>query len=121
MGLDTERHTELAPFYAALLGSEVVNGEPYDASGQVPTIWWQEPSDDGVALPDPAVEQRWHFDVWVPIEEGEARVQAAIAAGGRLVSAAAAPSFWVLEDAEGNRSCVCTVANRGWGGDEVVG
>lgn len=112
LGLDTAAGERHAAFYAALLGGEVENGETVDPSGQVPTIWWQEPSQDGPSLPEPDVEQRWHFDVWVPIDEGERRVQAAIDAGGRLVSDAAAPSYWVLEDAEGNRSCVCTVASR---------
>lgn len=116
-GLDTTNGAAHAEFYAALLGSEVTNGEPVDASGQVPTLWWQEPSDDGPELPAPDVEQRWHFDVWVPVDEGQRRVDAALAAGGTLVSDAAAPSYWVLADADGNRSCVCTVANRGWGGD----
>ena len=31
-----------------------------------------------------------------------------IAAGGTLVSDAAAPAFWVLADPEGNEACVCT-------------
>lgn len=118
IGLDTARSGEHAPFYAALLGGEVRHGEPVDPSGQVPTIWWQEPHEDGPALPAQDFEQRWHFDVWVPIDEGQRRVDAAIAAGGRLISDESAPSYWVLEDSEGNRSCVCTVANRGWGGEE---
>lgn len=118
IGLDTAKGEQHAAYYAALLGSDVENGEPVDASGQVPTVWWQEPGDRGEsALPDQEHEQRWHFDVWVPVDEGERRVQAALDAGGRLVSDAQAPSFWVLEDSEGNRSCVCTVANRGWGGE----
>jgi len=112
LGLDTGRGDELAPFYAALLGGTVEDGEPVDPSGQVPTVWWQEPSDDGPALPDQDFEQRWHFDVWVPVDEGERRVQAALDAGGTLVSDAAAPSYWVLADAEGNRSCICTNADR---------
>jgi 4a-hydroxytetrahydrobiopterin dehydratase len=119
VGLDTSRAQApaLAPFYAALLGGEVVGGEPVDPSGQVPTVWWQTPGDgdgpdDGVALPEPAVPQRWHLDVWVAADEGERRLQAALDAGGRLVSDAEAPSFWVLEDADGNRSCICTPADR---------
>lgn len=112
LGLDTARGPELGPFYAALLGGEVRGGEPVDPSGQVPTVWWQEPSEDGPGLPDRDLEQRWHLDVWVPADEGPRRVEAAVAAGGTLVSDAAAPSYWVLEDAEGNRSCVCTVADR---------
>ena len=44
----------------------------------------------------------------VPIEQAQARIEAALAAGGTLVSDAAAPAFWVLADAEGNMACVCT-------------
>ena len=33
---------------------------------------------------------------------------AVLAAGGRLVDDSRAPAFWVLEDADGNRSCICT-------------
>ena len=113
LGLDTASGVELAPFYAALLGGEVKRGETVDSSGQVPTVWWQEPDDDGPALPETDVPQRWHFDVWVPMDEGERRLQAVLDAGGSLVSDAAAPSYWVIADAEGNRSCICTVANRG--------
>ena len=116
LGLDTSASEKLAPFYAALLGGEVQDGEPVDPSGQVPTVWWQEPHGgqdfEGPGLPAQEFEQRWHFDVWVPIDEGERRVQAALDAGGTLVSDAAAPAYWVLADADGNRSCVCTASER---------
>lgn len=113
LGLDTAAGEQLGPFYAALLGGEVDNGEPVDPSGQVPTVWWQEPRDDDeYVLPEQSFPQRWHFDVWVPHDEGEKRLQAVLDAGGRLVSDAAAPSYWVIEDAEGNRSCICTTAGR---------
>ena len=115
-GLDTAAGERLAPFYASLLGGEVGgHGEPVDPSGQVPGLWFQgpsEPSEDDPALPEQDHEQRWHFDVWVPEDEGERRVQAALAAGGRLVSDRFAPSYWVLEDADGNRHCVCTRSGR---------
>jgi 4a-hydroxytetrahydrobiopterin dehydratase len=115
-GLDTAAGERLSPFYAALLGGKVSDhGEPVDPSGQVPGLWFQEPSEpteDDPALPDQDHEQRWHFDVWVPEDEGERRVQAAVEAGGRLVSDRFAPSYWVLEDADGNRHCVCTRAGR---------
>jgi 4a-hydroxytetrahydrobiopterin dehydratase len=113
LGLDTALGPQLAPFYAALLGSRVEDGEPVDATGQVPTVWWQEPDGDETwALPDQPFEQRWHFDVWVAHDEGERRLQAVLDAGGRLVSDRAAPSYWVVEDADGNRSCICTPAGR---------
>ena len=113
LGLDTPAGERLAPFYAALLGGVVDHGEPVDPSGQVPTVWWQEPDgDEEWALPAQDFEQRWHFDVWVPYDEGERRLQAVLAAGGRLVSDRAAPMYWVVEDAEGNRSCICTPEGR---------
>ena len=110
--LDTGDGKRLAPFYAALLGGEVRHDEPVDASGQVPTVWFQEPGSGGPELPPTDPEQRWHLDVWVPHDQGEQRVQAALDAGGRLVSDAAAPSYWVLEDPDGNRSCICTRLGR---------
>ena len=55
---------------------------------------------------------RIHFDISVPDDEAEARVAAAIEAGGRLVSSERARSFWVLADVEGNEVCVCTWQDR---------
>lgn len=113
IGLDTDRGEEHAPYYAALLGAELSPaGEPVDSSGQVPTVWWQGSDRGGDPLPEQDHEQRWHLDVWVPHDEGERRVAAVLEAGGRLVSDTKAPSFWVVEDAEGNRSCICTPAGR---------
>ena len=55
---------------------------------------------------------RIHVDVWVPHDQAEARVAAAIAAGGHLVTDEHAPSWWVLADAEGNEACVATWTSR---------
>lgn len=113
LGLDTASGSQLGPFYAALLGGKVQDGEPVDASGQVPTVWWQAPDGDQTwALPEQPFGQRWHFDVWVGHDEGERRLQAVLDAGGRLVSDRAAPAYWVVEDADGNRCCICTPAGR---------
>lgn len=49
---------------------------------------------------------RVHVDVWVPYDQAEARIAAALAAGGRLVDDTDAPSNWVLADPEGNEACV---------------
>lgn len=56
---------------------------------------------------------RIHVDVWVPHDQAAARVEAAIAAGGRLVTDAYAPGWWVLADAEGNEACVATCVSTG--------
>ena len=113
-GLDTSAPEGLGAFYAALLGGEVKNGEPVDPSGQVPGLWFQGPGDEGEVphLLEQDHEQRWHFDVWVPHDEGERRLRAVLDAGGTLVSDAEAPSFWVVADSDGNRSCICTRLDR---------
>lgn len=49
---------------------------------------------------------RIHVDVWVPYDEADARIAAALAAGGRIVNDADAPSNVVLADPEGNEVCV---------------
>lgn len=113
LGLDTEGGTNAsAAYYAALLDGEAPNGEPVDPSGQVPNMWFQGANEGGPELPEQDPPQRWHLDVWVPEDDAEARVQRALDAGGTLVSDKAAPSFWVLADADGNRSCICSTAGR---------
>jgi 4a-hydroxytetrahydrobiopterin dehydratase len=55
---------------------------------------------------------RIHIDVFVPHDQAEARVAAAIAAGGRLVSDEHPPKWWTLADAEGNEADVATTFTR---------
>ena len=73
-----------------------------DPAGIGPSIWFQQ-----MDAPRPQ-RNRIHFDVIVGHDQAEARVAAAIAAGGHLVSDERAPAFWVLADGEGNEVCVCT-------------
>jgi 4a-hydroxytetrahydrobiopterin dehydratase len=85
----------------SLKGNDVI-----DPSGQVPLLWFQDT--DAHETP----RQRFHIDLWVPHDVGEARIAAAVAAGGRVVDDSEAPSFVVLADPEGNKACVCTCLNR---------
>ena len=55
---------------------------------------------------------RIHLDVFVPHDQAEARIAAALDAGGRLVSDAHAPAWWTLADAEGNEADVATWMGR---------
>jgi 4a-hydroxytetrahydrobiopterin dehydratase len=48
----------------------------------------------------------------VPHDEADRRIEDALAAGGRLVSAARAPAYWVLADVEGNEACITTWQGR---------
>jgi 4a-hydroxytetrahydrobiopterin dehydratase len=77
-----------------------------DPVRQGPAIWFQQ-------MDEPRRQRnRIHLDLTVPHEEADARVQAALAAGGVLVSDAAARSFWILADVEGNEVCICTWQDR---------
>ncbi len=102
--IDTVDRRAICPFWEAALG---VAADPegwalVDPSGQLPVLWFQ-PTDE----PRPQ-RNRIHLDLYVPAELAEARVAAALAAGGRLVSERFAPSWWILADAEGNELCICT-------------
>jgi 4a-hydroxytetrahydrobiopterin dehydratase len=48
----------------------------------------------------------------VPHEQAEARIAAALAAGGRMVRDQFAPAWWALVDAAGNEADIATVMSR---------
>jgi 4a-hydroxytetrahydrobiopterin dehydratase len=91
--------------YADEPGSEL-NAALIDPAGRAPAIWFQQ-----MDSPRPQ-RNRIHLDVDVPHGAAKERIDAAIAAGGRLLSDAEAPAFWVLADPEGNEACICTWQGR---------
>ncbi|GHJ13223.1 MULTISPECIES: 4a-hydroxytetrahydrobiopterin dehydratase [unclassified Micromonospora] len=106
--LDSPEHAAVAPFWRAVLAWEPsgdATNEVRDPAGALPTIWFQA---SGREEP----RQRWHPDVWVDPAAVAARIEAALAAGGTLVSDAEAPNFWMLADPDGNRVCLCTWQGR---------
>jgi 4a-hydroxytetrahydrobiopterin dehydratase len=109
LGLDTADDGRLGPFWAAVLTGDagaVVHDTVFDPTGQLPSMWFQ-----GTEPHEPP-RQRWHLDVWVAPEAAEARIAAAVAAGGTVVDDSEAPSFTVLADPDGNKVCVCTYLDR---------
>ena len=92
----------ILPFWKAVLGLDEVDGELNDSLARQPVVCFQH-----LQEPRPG-HGRIHVDVWVPHDQAEARVSAALAAGGRLVSDEPAPSWWILADPDGNEACVAT-------------
>ena len=96
---------EVKPFWQAVLAmTDSAPEELTDSEGDNPTIWFQE------AAPD--TDQRWHIDLRVPPEVALERIDAALAAGGTIVSTDEAPRFTVLADSQGNKICICTHVGR---------
>lgn len=103
----------IRPFWQAVTGYideaapvDLPEGALCDPLRRGPTIWFQQ-----MDAPRPQ-RNRIHIDVDVAPEAAQPRIDAALAAGGTLVSADAAPAFWVLADPEGNEVCVCTWQGR---------
>ncbi len=98
---------EVMPFWRALLGYRAMGDEDLvDPHGRGPSFWFQQ-----MDAPRPQ-RNRIHVDVSVPHDQAEARIAAAITAGGHLVTDRYAPAWWVLVDAEGNEACVATWMGR---------
>jgi 4a-hydroxytetrahydrobiopterin dehydratase len=98
---------DVMPFWRAVLGyKQVGNEDLLDPLGRGPSLWFQRV--DVLRTQ----RNRIHVDVSVPHDQAEARVAAAIAAGGHLVSDLFAPAWWTLADAEGNEVDVATWMGR---------
>ncbi|MFE5670094.1 VOC family protein [Agromyces sp. NPDC056523] len=97
----------IRPFWQAVLGYERVGREDFvDPQRRGPSFWVQDL--DG----HQALQHAFHIDIAVPAEVGEARVAAALAAGGRIADDRRAPDWWTLADAAGNKVDVATWPDR---------
>lgn len=59
-----------------------------------------------------AQRNRIHLDVFVADDQAQARVDAALAAGGRITYDAEAPAWWTIADPEGNEVCLAVSPGR---------
>jgi len=90
-------------FWRAVLGyAPKAPDNAIDPLGHGSTVWMQD-LDDAKPL-----RHAMHVDVSVARERAEARVAAALAAGGRIVDDTEAPSSWILADRAGNKVCVAS-------------
>ena len=102
---------KVMPFWRAALGYEPRGDSPdtdlVDPHDRGPAFWFEqmnEPRGDGGGA--------IHVAIWVPYEQAEARVAAALAAGGHLVRDEFAPAWWTLADAAGNEADIATTKGR---------
>jgi 4a-hydroxytetrahydrobiopterin dehydratase len=111
IAIDAMDIAAVRPFWKAILAyvdepDGGLAGGLVDPARQLPTVWFQQ-------MDQPRTQRnRIHFDIDVAHDEAPARIEAALAAGGTLVSDSEARAFWILADAEGNEVCVCTWQDR---------
>jgi 4a-hydroxytetrahydrobiopterin dehydratase len=106
IAIDTMDADRIRPFWAAVLGYRDDDGVLVDPLRIGSPMWFQQ-----MDAPRPD-RDRFHIDVSVPHDVAQARIKAALAAGGTLVSDRHARKWWVLADADGNEACVCTWQDR---------
>ena len=98
-------------FWRAVLGYEPRPDSPaedlVDPRDRWPGFWFEQ-----MEQPRPDGGGAIHVAVWVPYEQAEARIAAALAAGGRMVRDEFAPSWWTLADAAGNEADIATTMGR---------
>jgi 4a-hydroxytetrahydrobiopterin dehydratase len=102
---------KVIPFWRAVLGYKPRRDSPaedlVDPHDRGPAFWFEQMNaprgDGGGAI---------HVAIWVPYEQAEARIAAALAAGGRMVRDEFAPSWWTLSDAAGNEADIATTKGR---------
>jgi 4a-hydroxytetrahydrobiopterin dehydratase len=88
-------------FWRAVLGyAPMADDNAVDPLGHGSTVWMQQ-LDEAKPL-----RHAMHVDVSVAREHAEARLAAALAAGGRVVDDSSAPGAWILSDRAGNRVCI---------------
>jgi 4a-hydroxytetrahydrobiopterin dehydratase len=100
----------IMPFWEAALGyirrPDSPEEDLVDPDDRLPGFWFEDMQelrgDGGGAI---------HVAIWLPYEVAEARVAAALAAGGHLVRDRA-PMWWTLADSAGNEIDISTVKGR---------
>ena len=107
VAIDAMDIPKVKPFWKAVL-NYVDDGDDAlaDPARIGPPFWFQQ-------MDEPRTERnRFHIDVTVPHDVAEHRIEAALAAGGKLLTDQYAKAFWVLADPEGNEACICTWQDR---------
>ncbi|MFT4108459.1 VOC family protein [Propionicimonas sp.] len=110
VGIDALDIAAVEAFWRAALGY-VADPRPglhdlYDPRRLNPPVFFQQ-------LDEPREQRnRLHVDLFVPADQADARVAAAVAAGGRIVFDAEAPDWWTLADPEGNELDIAVTVGR---------
>ncbi len=108
LAFDTADPPPVMEFWRAALGYVPIGTADLIEPNLIgPTVWFQ----DKEHVPP---RNRIHVDVSVPHDQAQARVDAVLAAGGRMLGDKYAPAWWSLIDPEGNVVDIATWQGRDW-------
>jgi 4a-hydroxytetrahydrobiopterin dehydratase len=106
LAFDAANQPAIMDFWKAALGYVAVGEDDMVEPNLIgPTVWFKEKQH---VVP----RNRIHVDVSVPHDQAQARVDAIIAAGGRILGDKYAPAWWSLIDVEGNVVDIATWQGR---------
>jgi 4a-hydroxytetrahydrobiopterin dehydratase len=106
VAIDAMSIPDVMPFWEAVLGYLTFGDTLVDPKFEGPTFWFQQ-----MDAPRPQ-RNRLHVDLYLPQDQAQARIDAALAAGGRIVYDGHAPDWWTLADPEGNEVDVAPWPDR---------
>lgn len=100
------------PFWEAALGyirrPDSPQEDLIDPQNRGPALWFENMKELRAGG-----EGAIHVAAWIPYDQAESRLAAALAAGGRIVRDDFAPAWWTLADAAGNEVDISTTLQRG--------
>jgi len=86
---------DVPPFFSAVFGyTDLGFEDAVDVHRRNPHLWFHE------LEPPRSGRGRFHIDVSVPADQAQARVNAALAAGGRIADDSHSPRWWTLASPE---------------------
>ena len=93
VGIYVAQHSQadVRPFFTAALGYE-----PFGDTDAIDPLRCGPQLAFNPITGDRPSRGRTHFDIFLPLDQAQARVDAALAAGGRLVDDSHAPAWWTL-------------------------
>lgn len=98
VAIDAVDIAKVRPFWHAVLGyPEVGDEDLLDLHRQGPSFWFQQMKTPRTG------RNRFHIDIYVPQDQAQGRIDAALAAGGRIVRDNG-PHWWTLADPEDNEA-----------------
>ena len=94
-------------FWRAVLGYDAMAADNgIDPLAHSSTVWMQD------IEPEKSLRHAMHIDVSVPREQAQARLEAALAAGGKIVYEQDYGGGWILSDKSGNKVCIASWPDR---------